>query len=214
MNEKVAEGVVCHIVCLAHGSVIGHADGAMPWHISADLKRFKKITMHAPVIMGRKTWESLPGALPGRLNIVVTRSDDYSTENHDKDSDLVRVCSSIDSALGEARAWVRAPGALKEREEVREIFIIGGGEIYRATAHLVDRVYLTRLHRDYPGEVSYPSDVTASLIKVHTWDFEHEDRSAIEEAKREKTSPVMVQGAFEVWQKASLPPPQKFLLGA
>lgn len=113
------------IVAADRHNGIGFA-GDMLWHISADLKRFKALTLGNAVVMGRKTWESLPRRpLPGRLNVVITRQPDYKAEG-------ARVAASISEAIGIAAG-------------VPEIFIIGGGEIYSQSMPLATRLYLTRI---------------------------------------------------------------------
>ena len=111
------------IVALDSRGAIGRK-GNLLFHISDDLRRFKKITMDHPIIMGRKTFESLPkGALPGRRNIVITRNANFSAEN-------IEVADSIDTAIAMTA-------------DAEEAFVIGGGEIYRQTIGRADRLYLT-----------------------------------------------------------------------
>ncbi|MBR5436082.1 MAG: dihydrofolate reductase [Muribaculaceae bacterium] len=111
------------IVAIDRLGAIGRK-GQLLFHISDDLRRFKAITMGHPIIMGRKTFESFPkGALPGRRNIVVTRSADYSASG-------IETASSVEAAIDMV-------------EDVDEAFVIGGGEIYRQTIARADRLYLT-----------------------------------------------------------------------
>lgn len=125
------------VVAVSRNGVIGR-DGGLPWHISSDLKRFKEITMGKPVIMGRKTWEGLPRKpLPGRRNIVVTRSTDYTAEG-------AEVVASAEAAL-----------ALCADEP--EVSIIGGGEIYRLFWPLADRLYLTEVDMEVDGDTFFPA---------------------------------------------------------
>ena len=125
------------VVAVSRNGVIGR-DGGLPWHISSDLKRFKAITMGKPVIMGRKTWESLPKRpLPGRQNIVITRQPHYAAEG-------AVVVADIESAL-------RAAG------DVDEIAVIGGGEIYATVFPRADRIYLTEVALDVDGDTSFPA---------------------------------------------------------
>jgi dihydrofolate reductase len=133
--------IVSHIVATDERGVIGR-DGKMPWHLSADLKRFKQLTMGHTMIMGRKTYESIGKALPGRKSIVVSRQQGYELADAD-------VVASVDAAL------VRARELIKQVDE--EVFIIGGGELYRQTMPLIERIYLTRIHRDVGGgDAHYP----------------------------------------------------------
>jgi len=124
------------VVAMANNRVIGRR-GRLPWKIPADMKHFKKTTMGKPVIMGRKTYESIGVALPGRTNIVVTRNPAIDNP------DLVLVRSVHE--------------ALKKAAEVDgEAMIIGGGQIYEATLPLADRIYLTEVHGDYEGDAFFP----------------------------------------------------------
>ncbi|MFI3294861.1 MAG: dihydrofolate reductase [Rikenellaceae bacterium] len=123
------------IVAVAQNGVIG-SDNQMPWHISEDLKYFKRTTLGCSIIMGRKTFESFPKALPGRRNIVISRNSSYLAEG-------AEVAHSLESALemvgGEAHS-----------------FIIGGGEIYRQAMPLVDRLYITEVGLEVEGDTCFP----------------------------------------------------------
>ncbi len=129
------------IVAMAENRMIGQ-DGAMPWHISADLKYFKQVTMGAPVIMGRKTFQSVGRALPGRTNIVVTRDRHF-------DADGVEIVHDLDQAIRKAEALCLIEG----RDEV---FIIGGAQIYELALGKANRIYLTQIHATPPGDTSFP----------------------------------------------------------
>ena len=122
------------ILARASDGTIGN-DGAMPWHIPADLKRFKALTMGKPMIMGRKTFESLPGLLPGRRHIVLTRSKDWQAEG-------AEIAHDVDAALALAGKG--------------EIAVIGGAETYALFMPLADRIELTELHRSYNGDATVP----------------------------------------------------------
>ncbi|MEM9495269.1 MAG: dihydrofolate reductase [Pseudomonadota bacterium] len=128
------------VVAVAQNDVIGVA-GDLPWRISDDLKWFKEKTLGKPIIMGRKTFASIGKALPGRDNIVVTRSPAFSAPG-------VFVARRIDEAIKLAKACAKARG-------VDEVCIIGGGEIYAQTIDLVDRVYLTRVDADVKGDAFF-----------------------------------------------------------
>lgn len=136
------------IVAMADNNCIGK-DNKMPWHISDDLKRFKSLTMGHPVIMGRKTFESileyLNKPLPGRDNIVISRSG-YKT-SHD-----AHVAPDIESAIEHARQ--KATKAQK-----KEIFIIGGAQIYTQSIAWADKIHMTKIHNSVEGDAFFP-DIT------------------------------------------------------
>lgn len=108
------------------------------WHIPEDLKRFKKITQDHPVIMGRKTFESIGKALPKRLNIIITRDSSYSVKN-------AIVCDSLEEGIKAAKA-----------KETSEIFIIGGGSIYKQAISHADKLYLTIIEGKYKADTYFP----------------------------------------------------------
>jgi len=132
---------VALIAAVSENGAIG-LDGAMPWHISADLQYFKRVTMGAPVIMGRKTYQSIGAALPGRANIVITRNQEFSPA----DADVVH---DIPAALRKARAIAEIDGG-------EEVFVIGGAEIYAQALAAADRIYLTEIAGEFPGDAFFP----------------------------------------------------------
>lgn len=123
------------IAAVARGGVIG-GENRLLWHISEDLRRFKAITSGHPVVMGRKTWESLGRPLPGRRNVVVTRQSSYRPAG-------AETVGSLAEAV-----------ALFPPEE--EVFVIGGAQIYGEALPAADRFYLTRVHRAYEGDTRFP----------------------------------------------------------
>jgi len=123
------------VAAVAANGVIG-ARGKLPWHLPEDLKHFKELTFGHPVIMGRKTWESLGRPLHGRENIVVTRSAGYEAPG-------ASVAASLEAAL-----------ALCAGESVA--FVIGGSELYAAALPIADGLVLTEIHRDYDGDARFP----------------------------------------------------------
>ena len=129
------------IVAMAENRTIG-VDGDMPWHISGDLRNFRQLTLGHPVVMGRKTYQSIGGALPGRANIVVTRDRDFRAP----DADVVH---DLEEALVKAAANA-------EIEGVEEVFVIGGAEIYAQAVGRAQRVYLTEVHQKLPGNAFFP----------------------------------------------------------
>jgi dihydrofolate reductase len=125
----------------AHDRIIG-ADGVMPWHLPEDLRRFRALTSGSPVVMGRRTWESLPERfrpLPGRRNVVVTRTPGWEAPG-------ASVVHSLEEALDAARA--DGPEAT--------VWIMGGAQLYEQTLPIADRVELTELDLDVPGDTRAP----------------------------------------------------------
>lgn len=124
------------VVAASEGGVIGR-HGAMPWHLPADLAHFKRVTMGHPIVMGRKTYASIGRALPGRLNVVVTRDRAFAAPG-------VTVAHSLDEALA-------ACG------DAAEVMVIGGGELYREALPRAARVHLTRVHASIDGDTHFPA---------------------------------------------------------
>jgi dihydrofolate reductase len=122
------------IYARAANGAIGN-EGDLPWRLPADLKRFKALTMHKPMIMGRKTFESLPGLLPGRRHIVLSRRDSFAAEG-------VAMAGSVKEALALAA----------QDNETGEVAIIGGAAIYDVFMPLAHRIELTQIHADYQGD--------------------------------------------------------------
>ena len=138
--------MISYVVAVSKNGVIGR-EGGLPWHISSDLKRFKEITMGKPVVMGRKTWESLPKKpLPGRRNIVITRQPGFAPAG-------AEVAATPEEALSLAG-------------DVPEVAVIGGGEIYRLFWPLVDRLYLTEVDLEVAGDTHFPAVSPADWREV------------------------------------------------
>ena len=133
------------ICAMANNRVIGK-DNAMPWHMPADLQHFKKTTMGKPIVMGRKTFESIGRPLPGRENVVITRNKDWQAEG-------VTVVASIDDALVH----------LAQHEE---IMITGGGNIYQQTIDRANRLYLTFIDLTTDGDAFFPEFSHLKLKQV------------------------------------------------
>ncbi|WP_086933932.1 dihydrofolate reductase [Agarilytica rhodophyticola] len=129
------------VVAMAQNRTIGKENG-LPWRLSEDLKYFKKITMGHPIIMGRKTFESIGRPLPGRTNIVVTRQDNWSYDG-------VKVVHDIDAAISIANQI-----ALLDNKE--EIMLIGGAELYKQSINICTRLYLTEVHAEVEGDAFFP----------------------------------------------------------
>jgi dihydrofolate reductase len=133
--------VLTLIAAVARNGAIG-ARAALPWRLSSDLKRFKALTMGKPVIMGRKTFQSIGRALPGRATIVVTRDERFAAEGVD-------VARDVEAALRLAEAKARAAG-------VDEIIVAGGGEIYAQTIARAGRLYVTEVALAPEGDAFFP----------------------------------------------------------
>lgn len=146
------------IVAAAENDVIGR-DGALPWHLPGDLRHFKRVTMGKPIIMGRKTHESIGRALPGRTNIVISRQSDYS-------ADACHVVHTLDEALGQAAD-----------EGATEAMVIGGAALYAESLPRTDRILLTRVHASLDGDVRFPQLDPASwqvvAVERHDADEAH-----------------------------------------
>jgi dihydrofolate reductase len=146
------------IVAVAENGVIGGSGGLL-WHISEDLQMFKRTTSGHPVVMGRKTFESLGRPLPARINVVITRNPDFHHAG-------ITVARSLEEAI-----------SLFPASE--EVFIIGGGEIYRQAMPLADKLYLTRVGASYEGDTRFadwnPSEWTLISSENHSRgkDFPH-----------------------------------------
>lgn len=134
------------IVATAHNNVIGK-DNGMPWHMPADLKHFKSITYGHPVIMGRKTFESVGKPLPGRDSIVISRQKDLSY-----DFDNVQVVHSFFDAV-------------KAASDYQDAFVIGGSNIYQLALPVAERIYLTRIDASPEGDTFFP-EINMDLWKV------------------------------------------------
>ncbi|WP_069108580.1 type 3 dihydrofolate reductase [Pseudoalteromonas piscicida] len=127
--------VISMIAAMANNRIIGK-DNDMPWHLPADLQHFKKVTLGKPVIMGRKTFESIGRPLPGRRNIVISRNLDYTQEG-------IEVLASPEAALSAVRGC-------------DEIMIIGGGHIYDIFLPYAQRLYLTFIDLEVEGDTQFP----------------------------------------------------------
>jgi dihydrofolate reductase len=130
------EPVITLIVAVADNGVIGR-DNTLPWHLPEDLKRFKRLTLGKPIVMGRKTFESIGKPLPGRHNIVVTRDANYRRDGV--------------TVVHDAEAALRAAGP------VPEIMVIGGAELFRVLLPRAGRLHLTRVHGNIEGDVMWPA---------------------------------------------------------
>ena len=123
------------IVAASTNNVIG-VQGDLPWKLSDDLKRFRQLTMGKPIVMGRRTWESIGRPLPGRQNIVITRRPGFEAQG----------CDVVTSPAG----------ALVKAGDAEEVMIIGGGQIYEQFLPKAGRLYLTRVHAEVDGDAFFP----------------------------------------------------------
>jgi dihydrofolate reductase len=146
--------IVSIIVATSLNNAIGK-NNQLLWHLPADLKFFKATTMGCPVIMGRKTFQSIGRTLPGRTNVVITRDKNFNSDNQFG----IVVVSSIDEALVKLHAE-------------KEVFIIGGGEIYNQTIGMVDTIYRTVVNTDIDGDV-YFSEINPDEFNL-VWEEKHE----------------------------------------
>jgi len=144
------------IVAMAANRVIGR-DNQLPWHLPADLKHFKQLTTGKPILMGRKTWESIGRPLPERTNIVITRDTDYTAAG-------CVVVHSIDAAL-------RAAG------HNDEVMVIGGSELYRQVLPQATTIYLTRVHADIQGDAVFPEIDESEWREVERIDCEPDEKN-------------------------------------
>ncbi|AOS95942.1 Dihydrofolate reductase type 3 [Microbulbifer aggregans] len=132
---------IAMIAAMAQNRAIGR-DNTLPWRISGDLKFFKQVTMSKPVVMGRKTFESIGRPLPGRANIVITRNPEWRAEG-------VTTVSSLEDALLVARQSAAESGA-------EEVMVIGGAEIYRQALPMARRLYITEVEAEVDGDAFFP----------------------------------------------------------
>ena len=157
------------LVAADENNVIGK-DNALPWHLPNDLRYFKNLTWAMPILMGRKTFESIGKALPGRKSIVITRNPEWKWDG-------VTVVHSIDAALSAAKD-----------EDVKEIFVIGGAEIFTAAFPVAQRIYLTRIHHSFEGDVFFPE------LPAEQWTLVRETHGKADEKNAFAHS-------FQVWER-------------
>jgi dihydrofolate reductase len=154
---------VAMIAAVAENGVIGAGNG-IPWRLPTDFAHFKRTTMGKPLVMGRKTFESIGKPLPGRTNIVVTRQRGYQPDG-------VLVIDSLVAALDHAQAIAAADGA-------GEVVVAGGGEIYREAMPLADRLYITHVSAAPAGDVRFPEIDPAIWVVVAEPHLERTERDS------------------------------------
>jgi dihydrofolate reductase len=144
------------IVAMAKNRVIGD-NGAMPWHLSADLKKFRQITTGFPIVMGRKTYQSIGRPLPNRTNIIISRDNSFQAEGcivfNDLQNGLDHACQLAD-----------------------QVFVIGGATLYEALLPVADTLYLTQIHQDFTGDTLFPAFDSKEWQEVAREDY-HDDAS-------------------------------------
>jgi dihydrofolate reductase len=145
---------------MAENRVIGR-NNRLPWHLSEDLKYFKRSTMGSCILMGRKTWESIGRALPGRTNIVISSNPEYQAEG-------ARVVHSLQQAIELAESIALIDGS-------EETFVIGGAGIYQAALPLADRFHLTRVHAAVDGDTFLADFDESEWQEIDRQDFQHSD---------------------------------------
>lgn len=160
------------IVAATRNQVIGR-DNQMPWHLPADLRYFKQRTLGKPIIMGRKTWESLGRPLPGRLNIVISRQANVMLDGAEVFTDLT-------AAIQRGQEWAA-------QQSVSEVMVIGGGQIYQQALALAQRVYLTRIELELAGDAFFP------VLDAQQW---QQVEAEVHPAQNDEPGYT-----FEVWQR-------------
>ena len=161
--------IISLVVAASTNNAIGK-DGQLLWHLPNDLKFFKNITWGMTVVMGRKTFESVNKPLPGRVNIVITSQPGWTAEN-------VWVANNLQEAL-----------SLAETTHCKEIFIIGGGEIYKQSMSIANRIYITRVHASFDADTFFP------VIDETIWKLTDNKDFAADEKHKYAYS-------FQVWDK-------------
>jgi len=154
MLNSLLDKMIKIIVATSKNKVIGN-NNKLIWKLSSDLKRFKELTTGHPVVMGRKTYESIGRPLPNRRNIIITRNLEYRVDD-------CEIVSSLDEALLLTK---------------NDCFIIGGGEIYKQSLEVADKIYLTLVHEDFEGDTIFP-ELGKEWAEVSNEDFEPDENNA------------------------------------
>ncbi len=164
--------IISLIVAASTNNVIGK-DNQLLWHLPNDMKFFKNTTWGMPVVMGRKTFDALAGnPLPGRFNFVITRKKDWDPHN-----EKVKVAGTLDMALAAAA-----------ETDCKEVFVIGGGEIYAVAMPVADRIYMTRVHAVFEGDTQFPVISEKEWEMVSHLDFPADEKNAYAHS-------------FQVWER-------------
>lgn len=157
------------IVAASENNVIG-INNHLPWHLPVDMKYFKDMTMGKPIVMGRKSFEELGRVLPGRPNIMITRQKDYTAEG-------LYAVPSLEAGIEKAKTF-----------GTEEIFITGGGEIFKMALPIIDRLYLTRVHAEVTGDTYFP-------------EFDPRGWKLVKNERHEKDEKHAYALTFQVWER-------------
>lgn len=157
------------IVAASENNVIG-INNHLPWHLPVDMKYFKDTTMGKPIVMGRKSFEELGRVLPGRPNIMITRQPEYAAEG-------LYVVPSLEAGIEKAKTF-----------GTEEIFITGGGEIFKMALSIIDRLYLTRVHAEVTGDTYFP-------------EFDPTGWKLVKNERHEKDEKHAYALTFQVWER-------------
>lgn len=169
--------IISLVVAASENNVIGR-DNRLIWKLPNDMSFFRNITWGMPVIMGRKTFESMNAALKGRTNIIVTRQKDYSVAGApEPGAPAIVIASSLKEAIREA-----------EKTDAKECFVIGGGEIYREAIRVADKIYMTRVLTTVDGDTHFVDIDESSWTLVNSRSFDADEKHAY-------------PYRFEIWQR-------------
>ncbi|MBA2746362.1 MAG: dihydrofolate reductase [Flavisolibacter sp.] len=157
------------LVAASENNVIGK-NNQLPWHLPNDLRYFKNLTWGLPILMGRKTFESIGKPLPGRKNIVITRNNNWNFNGVD-------VVHTLDAAIGKAK-----------QSGVKEIFVIGGAEIFKAAFPIAHRLYLTKIHHAFEGDVYLEGMNPGEWTLLKNTDCSADDKNAFAHS-------------FQIWER-------------
>lgn len=187
MTDSNPDIKLSSIVCIAKNNAIGK-DNAMIWHIPEDLKHFKRTTLGKPIIMGRKSYEALGKALPGRANIIISRSYEALPEGEPTQvfKDMEAEGDEINSGTSTHKVRsiedaIKLAKAIAQKDGQDEIFITGGGQIYAETLPITERLYVTILDREYDADTFFPQ------INWDEWDIK-EQRPHPAESEKDRPS--------------------------
>lgn len=161
MSIQIPEGLTVALIAAMSSSRVIGVDNQLPWHLPADLQFFKATTMHKPVVMGRKTFESIGKPLPGRLNVVVSRQPDLKIEG-------VEVVASLEQAIEVAA----------QSADHGEIMVIGGTQIYNQAISLANKLYITEVDCDVEGDAHFPVIDSAQWQVISKAAHKADDRHA------------------------------------